>query len=242
MLWYKGWLETRFIALLLLSAAVLPIPLFVLMGHLPNVHHSSLAQAETFVGCFAMCYSFLPILLAGSGITTPSAQLKKGLHGSMYFTLSLPVSRFRLFATRAGLGVLESIGILGVVPCFVRLVWIRPADHVSPSDLIACWVTLSVCASAFYFLGVLLSTFLDDRVRAVVNIAFVWVLLPMAMDRLLLYGPVSKDPLLAPVNIFRAMVSPLFTHSLPWASMGISLGVAAVLGWAALTVVQTREY
>ncbi len=57
-----------------------------------------------------------------------------------------------------------------------------------------------------------------------------------------LYGLLSKVPLLAPVNIFRAMISPLFTHSFPWASMGISLGAAAVLGLAALRVVQTSEY
>ena len=39
----------------------------------------------------------------------------KGLHGSMYFTLSLPVSRFRLFATRAGLGMLEAAGVLAAL-------------------------------------------------------------------------------------------------------------------------------
>jgi negative regulator of sigma E activity len=36
--------------------------------------------------------------------------------------------------------------------------------------------------------------------------------------------------------------SPLFTHTFPWASMGISLGTAAILFLAALKVVQTREY
>ncbi len=35
---------------------------------------------------------------------------------------------------------------------------------------------------------------------------------------------------------------PLFTDSFPWASMGIALGVAAVLGLTAFRVVQTREY
>ena len=44
-------------------------------------------------------------LLAGAGIKTQAAfQTVKGLHGSTYFTLSLPVSRFRLLAIRAGIG------------------------------------------------------------------------------------------------------------------------------------------
>jgi hypothetical protein len=46
------------------------------------------------------------------------------------------------------------------------------------------------------------------------------------------------------LNIFQAIgeSSPLFTHALPWASMGISLGAAALLLLAAMKVVQAREY
>jgi type II secretory pathway component PulF len=45
-------------------------------------------------------------------------------------------------------------------------------------------------------------------------------------------------------NIFRAMgeSSPLFTHSLPWSSMGVSLGAAAILLLIAKRVVETLEY
>ena len=234
MLWYKGWLETRFQAVFGLLFAVFPIALFTLAT--PHAANSapqiSAAQAESGIQFFALYYSIVPILVAGSGIKTQSARMKKGLHGSMYFTLSLPVSRLRLFATRAGLGMLETVTILAIAPCFVRIVLIQPEDHVSHSDLFAFWVTLSVCASVFYFLGVLLSTFLDDQVRGWLSMFGV----------VFLFGLLTKVPLLAPVNIFRAMISPLFTHSLPWAGMGISVGAAAILGLAALRVVQTREY
>lgn len=234
MLWYKGWLETRFQAVFALLFAVFPILLFTLAT--PHAANSapqiSAAQAENGIQFFALYYSLVPLLVAGSGIKTQSTRMKKGLHGSMYFTLSLPVSRLRLFATRAGLGMLETVTILAIAPCFVRIVLAQPEDHVSHSDLFAFWVTLSICASAFYFLGVLLSTFLDDQVRG-------WLSM---FGAVLLFGLLTKVPLLAPVNIFRAMISPLFTHSLPWASIGISLGAAAILGLAALRVVQTREY
>jgi hypothetical protein len=48
----------------------------------------------------------------------------------------------------------------------------------------------------------------------------------------------------APLNIFQAIGtdSPLFTHSLPWASMGISVAASAAFFWIALKIVQAREY
>ena len=233
MLWYKGWLETRLLAVFMLAFAVFPVALFLATPHpASSAPQISVAEAENAFTFNALYCSIVPLFLAGSGIKTQSTRMKKGLHGSMYFTLSLPVSRFRLFATRVGLGMLETIVILAIATCALRIAAIGPEDHVSRSDLFAFWVTLSLCTSAIYFLGVLLSTFLDEPVRNVVSMFAVVVL----------YGLLSKVPLLAPVNIFRAMVSPLFTHALPWASIGISLGAAAILGLAALRVVQTREY
>ena len=217
MLWYKGWLETRVVVF----ATILFVWLFARDG----------PPAQGTIGVVGFFLSMIPVYLAGSGIRTQPAWIKKG-PGSTDFALSLPASRFRLFATRAGLGMLETIGIFAIAPCGMWILFSRPEDHVSRSDLFACWVSLSLCASAFYFLGVLLSTLLD------VSLAGPICLLPVYV----LSEALSADPLLARVNPFRAMLSPLFTHSLPWASMGISLGVAAVLGWAALRVVQTREY
>ena len=42
---------------------------------------------------------------------------RKGLHGSMYFTLGLPVGRFRLFAVRVGVGILETLALTLVEFC-----------------------------------------------------------------------------------------------------------------------------
>jgi len=233
MLWYKGWLETRPMALFMLLFALFPIVLFLAVSRPANsAPQVSGGTAETAMTFNALYYSFIPLALAGSGIKTQSARMKRGVHGSTYFTLSLPVSRFRLFATRAGLGILETIALLAIAPCALRIAAIGPEDHVSRSDLFGFWVTLTVCASAIYFLGVLLSTILEDPVRG-------WASM---FGLVCVYGLLSKVPLLAPLNFFRAIVSPLFTHSLPWTSMGISLAVAAVLGFLALRVVQTREY
>ncbi len=231
MLWYKNWLETRGRILFMVLFAVFPIALFLGGSHRSaTTQHPptplELAEAEKAGGFFAMYYSLIPLFLAGSGIS----YAKKS--GSTYLTLSLPVSRLRLLATRAGLGLLGTVGILAIAPCFV---WVDFADpgEVSLSNLFTYWVALSVGTSAFYFFGVLLSTFIQEVYRQWISMFGVVLLLLLS----------STIPLLAPLNIFRAMASPLFPpHSLPWASMGISLGAAAVLGWTAMRVVQTREY
>jgi len=94
--------------------------------------------------------------------------------------------------------------------------------------------TLIACASALYFLSVLLATFLDDQWRVwgtMIGSAVLWWLF-------------SHTPLPASANIFQAMgkSSPLIAHTIPWTAIAFSLGLAAVLFFAALKVVQAREY
>jgi hypothetical protein len=152
----------------------------------------------------------------------------------MYFTLSLPVGRLRLLAIRAGLGMIETVGVLAALCCEAWLLYPAPRPYLMVSGLFAHWATVSLCLSVFYSLSVFLATFLDDQEGMGVSIALILLLL-------VLFRMVPVPPC---VNIFRAMgaSSPLFTHTFPWAGMGISLGVAAILFLAALKVVQTREY
>jgi hypothetical protein len=138
MLWYKGWLETRFFTLFMFLYAIFPIPLFTLVAPIPP--NPTLQDMQGFVGFFALYYSMVPVLLAGSGIKTPGNSGKKGLHGSMYFTLSLPLSRFRLFATRVGLGMLEMAVVFAVAPCAVWAIFSPFRTHITNWDLCAYWV------------------------------------------------------------------------------------------------------
>jgi type II secretory pathway component PulF len=88
--------------------------------------------------------------------------------------------------------------------------------------------------SAFYSLPVFLATFLGDQEE--IGASGILIVILLLLSRAV--------PVPTSVNIFRAMgeSSPLFTHTFPWASMGISLGAAGILFLAALKVVQTREY
>ncbi len=105
----------------------------------------------------------------------------------------------------------------------------------SAADMFQFTIALVVCASPLYFLSALLATFLDEQTR-------MWGTLITCLGLWLLstYAPV---PALA--NIFRAVMgtgSPLVAHTMPWAAMTLSFGLAAILFLAALKIVQRREH
>ena len=175
------------------------------------------------------------LMLAGAGIATqPALQATKGLHGSMYFTLSLPVSRFRLLAVRASIGWFATLGAITVRCCAIWILFPALRAIATPAEMFEYAVALGACASGLYFMSVLLATFLDDLWRVwgsmLVTVALLWLS--------------DNTPLPASANIFRAMGegSPLIAHSMPWTAMAFSLELAAILFFAALKVVQTREY
>lgn len=94
--------------------------------------------------------------------------------------------------------------------------------------------TLIGCFSGLYFLSVLLATFLDPPWRvgaSLLAFAAVWLLSSYA------HLPTSID-------IYWAMQdgSPLLTHAIPWSTLAFSLGLAAILFFAAVKIVQRREY
>lgn len=234
MLWYKGWLETKFKLLLMLGCMVFYLIVLYLMRATaapPGARPASLFSltAATFA---VLLYTWL----AGAGINTqPSFQATKGLHGSTLFTLSLPVSRLRLLTVRASIGWLEMAGAIltWCYGCWFLLPVVR--GSVSAGDMLEYVVALIVCASSLYFLSVLLGAFLDDQWR-------MWITL-MASAALWMLCSFVRLP--DSVNVVRAIMgesSPLVAHTLPWMAMMFSFVLAAVFSLAALKVVQMREY
>jgi hypothetical protein len=229
MLWHKGWLETRFRLLFTL----------VFVGILLTFQYSARASPQGIAGIILFSIPVLVIMicamLAGAGVATqPTLAVTKGIHGSTLFTLSLPVSRFRLLGVRAGIGWLEKVGVIGAFCC--AFWFLSPALRlmVTPADMFKYAGTLVACASAIYFLSVLLGTFLDDQWRVwgtmIVSSALWWLS--------------THTPLPAFADIFRGMGknSPLIAHTMPWNAMAFSVGWAAILFFAALKVVKAREY
>lgn len=229
MLWYKGWLETRF----RLLGALAFVGLFLSLQH---------KLGTTPQGIFGLVQFSIPTLvvmicalLAGAGVTTqPSFVASKGIHGSTLFTLSMPVSRLRLLTVRAGVGWLEGMGVIGTLCC--AMWFMSPALRAmsSPEEMFQYTVTVIACASAIYCLSVLLATFLDDQWRTwgtMIASAALWWLS-------------TRTPLPVFADIFRGMGkgSPLIAHTMPWNGIGFSVFSAGILFFAALRVVRVREY
>jgi hypothetical protein len=233
MLWYKGWLETRWKLLFLL---VFYTAVFIIGANTPPAAPAG-SNASALMGLArlsTMIVMFACVMMAGAGIATqPSFVVTKGLHGSTLFTLSLPVSRFRLLATRVSLGWLEMAGVTASV-CGLWLTLPLMRAVVTPLEMFRYAITLVACGSVFYSVSVLLGTFFDEAWR-------IWGSM-LAIGALLLLF--DKTPVPAALNIFRAMAegSPLIAHSMPWTPMALSVGLGAVLFFVALKVARTREY
>jgi hypothetical protein len=235
MLWHKGWLETRFRLLFVLGFTAVNLGLQYSARTAAIPPHGRNPALGLILFSNPTLVLMVCALLGGAGIITqPSLQATKGLHGSTLFTLSMPVSRFRLLAVRASIGGLEAVGVIAMLCCGMWLV--SPAFRAigTPVEMLEYAGTLIACGSALYCLSVLLATFLDDQWRAwgtMIASAALWWLS-------------THTPLPASADIFRAMRdgSPLIAHTLPWPAMVFSLALAAILFLAALKVVQTREY
>lgn len=227
MLWLKGWLETRF---RLLFVLVIVAFIFVTQSY-----GGSKVDVRAVIFMAGTSVWMLCVFVAAAGIVTQQGlQATKGLHGSTLFTLTLPVSRLRLLAVRAGLGWLEMAGGIGGVCCLLWFLFPMIRARSTPAEMAEFAGVLIVCGSFFYCLTVLLATFLDDLWR-------VW-------GSFICFGALwwlaFKIPAPASLNIFLAMAdgSPVLAHTMPWSPMAFSLGLAAVLFFAALKVAQAREY
>lgn len=233
MLWLKGWMETRFrLLLVFLFTALVSF----------QMHSISIHMRSARAGIAAISYLLIPLatamicaILAGAGIATQSSlQASKGLHGSTLFTLSMPVSRLRLLAVRAGIGWLEAAVAIGV---FCWLMWVTiplMRGVVTPIEMMEQAATLIACSSTVYFIGVLMGTVFDDLWRVwgtMLAVVGIWQLC-------------TRFSLPSFVDIFHGMgkYSPIVAHTIPWNVMAFSLGLSAVLFFAALKIAQRREY
>jgi ABC-2 type transport system permease protein len=152
MLWYKGWLETRWKLLFLLAFYT---AVFVIGANSPPPAASpgskAPAQVMALAGSSTALMMVACVMLAGTGIATqPSFVVTKGLHGSTLFTLSLPVSRFRLLALRASLGWLEVAGVVGSI-CGLWFTLPLMRAVVAPLAMFQFSIALLACGSVIYF-------------------------------------------------------------------------------------------
>lgn len=229
MLWTKNWFETRWRFLYVLCFPLLSVALLETAG----LH--STKEARNVTGVLSFFCIFAAVYLAGAGIRTQAAlQMSKGLHGSTYFTLSLPVTRFRLLAVRAalGFGELAAINAIAITAAWSIFPPVRSTSTLF--DLLQSILAAIACTACLYSVSVLMATFLEES----------WHMFGSMLIVGLAWVSLSRLSLPASVNVFGfwSSASPLVTHKLPWPAMAISVAASAILFVAAWNVVQNREY
>ncbi len=232
MLWMKAWYETR-LRFLLLILGVLIVSAVASADSAATANLSAQKlEATTLIGVSVLA----SIMLAGAGIKTQPGGLRpsKGLHGSVYYTLSLPVTRRRLVGVRVSLG-LALTSVIHVLACSAA--WLaRPSIRLNaaPLDLFKHDVAAFFCVVAVYALGVFFSTFLDDLYQT-------WASLLSLMTVIVVLNRFPLPPSLDGFLVL-SKASPLITHTLPWIAMATLLALSAMLLLISIKIVEWREY
>ena len=232
MLWYRGWLETRarvFVALLWMILLLTGVHTLAARPPGPGVQ-----RAETLA---ILANTFMVVvfaIFAGAGIRTQAPfRAQKGLYGSTLFTLSLPVSRFRLIAIRAGLGWLELAGLTAAY-CLASWFLFPLNGLATPVEMIEHVATLIACFSSLYFFAVLLATILEEP-WSIWGGMLAWI-------ALWLISTYAHPPHLLDIYWAIGLGSPIVAHAIPRAPIALSVALAAVLSFAALKIAERREY
>jgi hypothetical protein len=228
MLWYKAWLETRWRML---------IPLAMILFALFAGHNRGqlLPGPKSVQNALPFFWLVLPLTIAGAGINTEAPfRVMKGVNGSTTFTLSLPVSRFRLFAARVAFGLIVTVGLIVAACCISWLAFPEVKASIAPNDGLRYAAAVLACSFAAFGLSTLFATFLDQQIQMIASMSSIFLLI-------WLFG---RTHVPEAFNILHAIGdgSPLITHLFPWAPSFVSFGLGTLLLLAALKIIQLREY
>lgn len=222
MLLMKAWMETRWRLLALVTYLLITLAINCRNDAGPGV----LTALWFILTVFAMS-------LAGSGVKSQApVGSSEGLAGSIQFTISLPVSRLRLLAVRAFFGLAETAVVTVAVGCMTWGLFPTLRATTTLDDFTRLVLTTILFLIVPYSAHVFFATWLDEPYSilcAGFTLALVLFLCPHITPG---------------VDIIRAFgqASPLRTHRLPWSQLTTSVMLALILSFAAVRVVQMREY
>jgi len=236
MLCYKAWLETRwrfgFVVASILFVWLTPLWLPLLGMRLPP---GPVGTKAIWVGIHVgsvLLYVLAAGILAGSGVNTQTTYgATTGFHGSMLFTLSLPVSRRQLLFVRAGLGALQTSVLVAIMAEFTLLQIPGGASVIQSISYIARAVA---CTMAIYALSTVLACLLDEM----------WQCSGVCLFCVALFLAQSRSDVIAQISPFRGMslLSYRIAAPMPWAPVLASLLFAAALLYASMLILQRKEY
>jgi len=255
MLWYKAWLDTRwrFLAGLLILACgaatiVSTYPKVVeLMASLPAMDSGgALGQRIREAAALGREYrgfiwsqwwrqtptqigTLFAVLLGTGGLVSQSSGV------ATLFTLSLPVSRNRLLATRAGAGLAEWFALALISSMVIPLLSPAIGQTYSIWSALVHALCLFMAGTVFFSLALLLSTVFSDLWRPL--LMGCGVALALAS-----FEMVVRDTW--PYTLFRVMSGELFfrTGRLPWVGLFSSAAISAAMLYLAAVNFARRDF
>jgi len=253
MLWYKAWLETRwrfligFVVLLVLACgAVFDYPAVVRLnasvaaidapGNLGRIIREAAETQRTYRGFIwfqwyrqnlVQTWTILAVLLGSGGLLAASS-------GATLFTLSMPASRTRVAGVRAATALME-LFVLALIPSLL-IPLLSPAvgQHYALADAAVHSVTLFLAGSVFFSLAFLLSAVFDDFWRPMLITCA--VALSQTLVGVLVGLPFS--------GLLRVMSAESYfrTGQVPWVGLGVALTAGLLMLYAAVVVVERRDF
>lgn len=169
---------------------------------------------------------------------------RERLHRTIGFTLALPVSRGRLAAVQAVLG-LAQVAVLSALPLLLLTVCSQLAHVSYPLEQMMRFGLLWFAGGAVFFAVAFLSATLFSSEYAALAASFVFMIFyPIAM----LFPPLNRYPL----NIHHVMSgmampyfdarSALLVGALPWVLLASMMAIAGVLIVLAVQITKRRDY
>lgn len=253
MLWYKAWLETRWrfligLAVLMVVAcgAVVGYPSIANIrasvstvdasGNVGRLIREALDAERSYRGFIwfqwyrqnlVQIWTILAVLLGSGGLLAGSA-------GGTMFTLSMPVSRTRIAGVRIATVQVELL-LLAVIPSVV-IVWLSPAvgERYAINDTLVHSLSLFVAGSVFFSLAFLLSAVFDDFWRPML------IACAIALSQTLV-GTLMGLPFSGMLRVMSAE-SYFRTGEIPWLGLVIAIAASLVMLYAAVSLVERRDY
>lgn len=249
MLWYKSWLETRWrfligLALLLCSAGATAFTYPEVVKLLPLVpahvsgelgrrikesadlvrEYRGYVWSEWFRQNLPQIWTLFAVLLGTGGLLTQPS------NGTL-FTLSMPVSRNRLFGTRTATALAELFALAVIPSLLIPLFSPSIGQTYSVASALIHSACLFIAGSVFFSLTSLLSTLLGDIWRPLLIALAIAIVIALS-EQLLHFG------------IFHVMSGESFFRQgeLPWTGLFASVALSVAMQYGAAINLAHRDF
>jgi len=242
-LWYKAWLETRgrFLTCLITLTAFC----FIFVHHAQEIafRGDGLSRAGRPADYYRLLFvtqQFLVMMWVVSVVLLGMGGLiRERAFGVSTLTLSLPVSRCRLFGVRVAVGMVEATALVVLPWCAVFLTSFSAGLPIRFSQ-VSFYIFLILGGGLSYFaMAILVSSVVEGEYTA-----------PAIAFGLVLLTAIAFDAWLRPYSLWRLITGDLsidrhtylLSSGFPWSGVAVSLAAAVAMLFLALQRIRKRDF